>query len=352
MDSIRAFIAANFQLPVPWPLALAIAVTAWIALELLYRVVFRQVEKLAGLTNTTLDDVLVRRMRLPAHVLVLLISAHVFIALREVDNPTVATAVTLTELLLVAYLVIEAAETALLHYWLGERKGIQVPDVVRHLILVIAYTVAVLSIIGGVTGINVAPLLATSTVLTVVIGLALQETLGNLFAGLAISMDRPFSEGDWILVDGVEGNVVHVGWRATHLQTFTKDIVVIPNSMLGKARLQNFYLPSKIVGRNQEILVALHAAPHAVEAAVAAAVAAVPAIVVTPAHKVWFVATTALFHRYVIRIYLEDFAIHDDVESDFMKALFTELASRQLALTSSSASAGIGADGQPAAVAR
>jgi len=350
MDSIRAFVTANFHLPVPWPVAVAIAVVVWVLLELLYRVIFRQVEKIAGLTDTTLDDVLVRRMRLPAHVLVFLISTHLFIALREVDNATVSMVVTITELLLVAYLVIEAAETALLHYWLGERKGIQVPNVVRHLILVIAYTVAVLSIIGGVTGINVAPLLATSTVLTVVVGLALQETLGNLFAGLAISMDRPFSEGDWILVDGVEGNVVHVGWRATHLLTFTKDIVVIPNSMLGKARLQNFYLPSRIVGRNQEILVALHAAPAVVEAAVDAAVAAVERIVATPAHKTWFVQTTPLFHRYVIRIYLEDFAAHDDVESDFMKALFGELLARGIGL--SAAAAGVGADGGVAAVVR
>ncbi|HEY1101270.1 MAG TPA: mechanosensitive ion channel domain-containing protein [Myxococcota bacterium] len=350
MDRLQQWLTDNFQLPVSWPLALAVAVLVWVLLEVLYRVAFRWLEKLVGMTNTTLDDVLVKRMRLPAHVLVTLIAAHVFIALRNVDDATVSMIVTITELLLIAYLVIEAVETALLHYWLGERKGIQVPNVVRHLILVIAWTVAVLSIIGGVTGVNVAPLLATSTVLTVVVGLALQETLGNLFAGLAISMDRPFSVGDWILVDGIEGNVVHVGWRATQLQTFTKDIVVIPNSILGKARLQNFYLPSKIVGRNQEILVALHAAPVDVEAAVAAAINNVPAILDTPAHKVWFVATTPLFHRYVIRIYLADFAGHDDAESDFMKALFPELLARRLNVVA--AAAGVGADGVPVAVAR
>ncbi len=332
MEALVAHLARVFAPPVSWGVAVAMAGGVFLVGELLYRLSFALLQRLAGLTTTTLDDVLVKRLRLPARVLVFLFSAHVLLALRQIENAMISKVVTLTELLLVAYLVIETLETLFLHYWLGERQGVVVPNVVRHLLLVIIYTVAVLFIVGSVTGINIAPVLATSTVVTVVVGLALQDTLGNLFAGLAMSMDRPFKPGDWILFDGVEGCVVYSGWRATHLQTFTRDIVVVPNSMLSKARLQNFYAPTKICGRNQEVIVALHASPEDVEKAVQGAIAKVPTILRTPQHKVWFVQTTALFHRYIMRIYIDDFAIHDDVESDFMKAMAHELRSRGLSV--------------------
>lgn len=349
MESLSAFAADHFTLPMAWPWAVGVALLVIGFLEIVYRLMFRWLTTLAGLTTTTLDDVLVRRMRLPAQVLVFLLGTHVFLALRDVENASVSKAVTITELLLMAYLVIEATETAVLHYWLGERKKIVVPNVVRHLLLVVVYTVAVLSIIGTVTGVNVAPLLATSTVITVVLGLALQDTLGNLFAGLSLSLEQPFKTGEWILIDGIEGRVEHMGWRATHLRTFTWDIVVIPNSVIGKARLQNFDRPLKTTGRNLEVFLPLHATPADLEVVVEAAMKQVPRVLITPAPKLWFIAMTPLYHRYIVRFWLEDFAAHDDVESDFLKAIFTELASRNLALTAGTA-AGVDVDGKLSAI--
>ncbi|MDP2342226.1 MAG: mechanosensitive ion channel [Deltaproteobacteria bacterium] len=348
--SLRTFLADHFTVPMAWPWALGVALAVVVLLEILYRLSFRWLTRLVQLTKTTLDDVLVRRMRLPAQVLVFLVATHVFLALRDVENAVMSKAVTITELLLIAYLVIEATETAVLHYWLGERKKVQVPNVVRHLILVVVYAVAVLSIIGTVTGVNVAPLLATSTVITVVMGLALQDTLGNLFAGLALSLDKPFKEGEWILVDGVEGRVEHMGWRATHLRTFTWDAVVIPNSVMGRARLQNFDRPQKITGRNIEVLVALHALPEEIDEALKSVLPRLPAILRTPAPKTWFVAMTPLYHRYIVRVWVEEFAIHDDVESDLLKHLFVELLARKLALTSSTATAAVDFEGRTAMV--
>jgi len=276
------------------------------------------------------------------------VALHVFLGLCLVESAALSKVVTITELLLFAYLAIEATETAVLHYWLGERKKVQVPPVVRHLILIVAYTVAVLSIVGTVTGVNVAPILATSTVITVVLGLALQDTLGNLFAGLALSLDKPFKEGEWILVDGLEGRVEHSSWRSTTLRTFTWDLVSIPNSVLGRQRVQNFDRPQKIHGRNVEVLAALHAHPADVEDALKGTIPRVPAILRTPAPKAWFTQMTPLYHRYVIRIYVDDFASHDDVESDFLKAMFTEMHARKINLGPANAVAGVDFEGRTA----
>ncbi|MBI4820974.1 MAG: mechanosensitive ion channel family protein [Deltaproteobacteria bacterium] len=331
-----------------WPLALAGALFATLLLTVAYRAFFRWLAKLAKLSETDLDDLFLKRMRLPAKGLVVLLSAHVFVVLQQIENATVSKVVAITELLLISYLVIEALETAVLDYWLRERKKVELPAVVRHLVLVIVYSVAVLSVIGAVTGVNLAPVIATSTVITVVLGLALQDTLGNLFSGLALSLEKPFADGDWILVDGIEGLVVHMGWRATHIRTFSWDVVIIPNSVIAKARVQNFSAPDKVTARNLEFPVALHATPREVEEAARAACKGVPEVQTDPPPKIWLVALTPLFARYIVKFWVPDFKIHDDVESDLLKALSEELKRCSISLSPS----GVGIDAESRVVAR
>lgn len=329
---LSAFWAEHVQVPAPFPFVLGVVAAVLVLGEASYRLIFGLLQRWSQRTKTQLDDVLVRRARLPARVLHLAVALHSFLVLRGLGNDIVRTSVVLTELLLVAYLVIEVSETFVLHYWLGERKGIQVPAVVRHLILVVVYTVVILSIIGSVTGINVVPVLATSTVVTVVMGLALQDTLGNLFAGLALHVEKSFGPGDWVLVDGLEGQVAYMGWRSVHLRTFSGDIVAVPNSIIAKARMQNFYAPSRLTARNIELLVRLGASPEQVERAVCQACESLAEVRKEPAPKVWLVGMTPLFQRYVVKIWIDDFARHDDIESDLLKALFQHCHAEGIAL--------------------
>jgi small-conductance mechanosensitive channel len=183
-----------------------------------------------------------------------------------------------------------------------------------------------------VAGINVLPVLATSTVVTVVVGLALQDTLGNLISGLALHAEKPFELGDWILVDGIEGQVVYMGWRATRLRTFSSDMVALPNSVIARARLQNFYAPDKLCSRIVEQPVLLSAAPEAVEAAIGRAAARVARVRADPAPRVRLVQVTPLFQRYAVRFWIDDFQQHDDIESDFMKAMWHECREQGVAL--------------------
>jgi small-conductance mechanosensitive channel len=328
----RAFLAEHLTPPTSWPVAIALGLLVVITLELVYRIVFRWLKALTEKTSTHLDDVLVRRMRIPAQVLVFLAGANVLFSARGVENAIVSKAVTLVELLLVAYLIIEAAETALLDFWLGEKRKVQVPNVVRGLALLILYTVAVGIIIGSVTGVNVAPILATSTVITVVLGLALQDTLGNLFSGLALSLDKPFVKGEWILIDTVEGRVEEMGWRAVSLRTFTWDIVVVPNSAISKARVQNFSRPDRVTGRNVDVVVPANTDPAHFEKVARAACAKVQAVMVDPRPKLWLIEMTPLTQRWIIRVWIEDFAHNDDIESDVRRAFVSECLANGLTM--------------------
>lgn len=94
-------------------------------------------------------------------------------------------------------------------------------------------------------GISITPLLASLGVGSLAVGLALQDTLGNLFSGLYLYIDRPIAIGDWVrLESGIEGQVVSIGWRTTQLQIPQENRVVIPNSKLSSSILVNYNLPT------------------------------------------------------------------------------------------------------------
>jgi small-conductance mechanosensitive channel/CRP-like cAMP-binding protein len=108
------------------------------------------------------------------------------------------------------------------------------------------YVCSALAVMSFVFGLPLKGLLATSGIIAIVLGLALQSTLGDLFSGISLSIERPFQLGDQILLEGgVEGEVIELNWRATHIRNGANDVVVIPNSSIAKMRIQNHSSGSK-----------------------------------------------------------------------------------------------------------
>ena len=146
---------------------------AWVAFGLvltggllLKRVLFGLLHRVTARTPTQLDDLLVKRMGPAGIVFVLVVASHAALRLRGTPFPGVDKVLALVELLLVAYLAIETAETLVFDWWLGERRKLHVPEVVRQVVLVVLYLGALLAILASV-GFDVTPILATSTVLSV-----------------------------------------------------------------------------------------------------------------------------------------------------------------------------------------
>jgi small-conductance mechanosensitive channel len=134
------------------------------------------------------------------------------------------------------------------------------------------YVLAFFGIIDTVFHQPVSTFVATSGVLAIVLGLALLNTLGDVLAGLAINIERPFGAGDWItLADQVSGQVMQVNWRATRLRTWSHDMVVIPNSVASKAIITNHSRPTGlhrcVVGLKVDLAVAPSRVIEALQAA-------------------------------------------------------------------------------------
>jgi small-conductance mechanosensitive channel len=101
---------------------------------------------------------------------------------------------------------------------------------------------------------------------SVAVALALQDTLGNFFAGLYLIADRPIRLDDYVKLDsGQEGYVVGIGWRSTHLRTGANNLVVVPNSTLAKAIVTNYSRPETRVSLSIPVSVSCAADPVTVE---------------------------------------------------------------------------------------
>src|SRR5580704_10220390 len=118
------------------------------------------------------------------------------------------------------------------------------------------YVCSALAMIGFVFGLPLQGLVATSGVIAIVLGLALQSTLGDVFSGLSLSIEKPYRIGDEILLEGgAGGEVIQMNWRSTHLKNGANDVVVVPNSSIAKMRIQNHSAGSRRYGETLTVLV-------------------------------------------------------------------------------------------------
>ena len=227
-------------------------------------ITIRILQFLVGKTTTTLDDRILHAIRpfLPIIAIVssLWISTDTVLPEFKLGNLGIAEIYILAMLAIVAFLLSAIADAVLIWYGIEIRpnkrvvKEDEVFPFVRNVIkigFIVVFLVFILQRLGFdttaiITGLGVGGL---------AVALALQDTLGNFFGGVHILVDKPFSEEDYIKIDnGVEGVVKQIGWRTTKINTYpSNNIILIPNSKIANAVLENFSYPTEKTGITQSI---------------------------------------------------------------------------------------------------
>ena len=151
-------------------------------------------------------------------------------------------------------------------------------------------------------------LLTTSAVGAVVVGFALQDTLGNLFAGLAIQIEKPFRVGQWVQVGGREGQVQEITWRATKLRTKAGQFLIVPNSVISKEPVLNYSEPTIPTRIEVEIGASYADPPNDVKRAMLEAMANSSLVMRAPEPQVVIKNFGASSIDYVAQFWIEDYA--------------------------------------------
>ena len=169
-------------------------------------------------------------------------------------------------------------------------------------------------------------LLTTSAVSAVVIGFALQDTLGNAFAGLAIQSERPFNVGHWIRVGDFEGRVAEVTWRATKLRTKAGNFVVVPNNIVSKEAITNYSEPSTQCRVEVEVGASYLASPNTVKSAIAEALANSSRALTMPAPDVVLAAFDSSAINYRVRFWIQDYERDEAARDEVRSAIYYAFA--------------------------
>ncbi len=222
------------------------------------------------------------------------------------------------ETLLIALSILNGLVVLTINPFREDRVPERFPGIVQDAILLGLYLIVA-------TFVFKEQLLTTSAVGAVVIGFALQDTLGNAFAGLAIQMEKPFRVGQWIGVSNYEGLVTEITWRATRLRTKAGNTIVVPNNILSKEAITNFSEPTTTTRMFVDVGVTYDAPPNDVKRVLLQAVGHLDLVLKEPPPQVSVLDFAASAITYRIKFWVNDFASDDPARDQVRTAVYYAL---------------------------
>ena len=225
-------------------------------------------------------------------------------------------------LLIGAYAVIASLEFLFFDILLIRRREKPFPVLLRDMLRWILSAVILLIILRFTFDIDISSLIFTSAALTLILGFALQDTLGNLLAGITINLERPFEIGDWISVGSWTGAVVDMTWRATRIRTLDNDYVIIPNASIAKEEVINHHAPSRVHARHLSVGVSYSAPPSRVKQAMVESALATRGVLQKPAPNVTLVEFGDFSITYELKFWIDDFSQYRVIEGDLQSNIW------------------------------
>jgi len=217
-------------------------------------------------------------------------------------------------------------------HW-SSRRGVRLPPLLPAVTMGAVYALtALVTLKLSFPKADVTPFLATSAVTSLVLGLALQPILGNFFAGLVISLEKPFRLNDWIRVGEHEGRVVAITWRTTHLRTRDNDDLVLPNAKLADEKIVNYYFPQPTHMEHLRVPIAHRHPPYRVKRALLDAAGGIPGVLDKPSPEVYVLSFDESAITYELRLWLDDMAQAHRIASEVRSRVWEVLHREQIVM--------------------
>jgi small-conductance mechanosensitive channel/CRP-like cAMP-binding protein len=226
--------------------------------------------------------------------------------------------------------IVRVADAFIFDVLMSRRRNVVAPQLLRQIVAIVIYLLLGASAIKILFDYDVKTALTGGAVLAAVIGLALQDTLGNLFSGIALHMEGAFDVGDVLHSGDYVGVVESVSWRATRMRGFNNQMVVLPNSVIARERLEVFprgHLNARIL----QLGIDYNVAPATVIGILGQAAAHVDGV----ARELPCFARVGAFAEssvvYELKYHTRDYAKRDRIDADIRKAVWYALHRNKIA---------------------
>ncbi|MDQ6894961.1 MAG: mechanosensitive ion channel family protein [Acidobacteriota bacterium] len=213
------------------------------------------------------------------------------------------------------------------------RRRAAAPALLRQLVSIVVFLAVAAAVIKSILpDVHLGAVFTTSAILTAIVGLALQDTLGNLFAGLALHLERTMRVGDMIRYGETFGTVEQLSWREIRLRTTEGNLLLIPNSLAGRERLEVFARPGPPVARTLRVGLEYDASPEHARETLESALRGMKGIALNPPPRAALRTFDASNIVYELRYWLEDYGDYLDIDARARERVWYALRRAGLAL--------------------
>ena len=197
------------------------------------------------------------------------------------------------------------------------------------LFLVLLGTAIVLATVWNA---DLAGLVTALGVSSIVIGLALQDTLGSVMSGIALLFERPFSVGDWLKVGDIQGQVIDINWRAVRLITFEREMVIIPHKLIGNEIIRNFSQPQPIHAERIRVGFSYKSPPNLVKHVLHSTALETEGILKHPDPQVFTISYDDSAITYEVKLFIADYSELEEIRDRFMSRVWYAAQRNDLAI--------------------
>jgi small-conductance mechanosensitive channel len=173
-------------------------------------------------------------------------------------------------------------------------------------------------VLATVWNADLAGLVTALGVSSIVIGLALQDTLGSVMSGIALLFERPFTVGDWLEVSGVVGQVIDINWRAVRLLTLEREMVVIPHKLISSEVIRNFTKPTPIHAERIQIGFSYNDPPNLAKQVLKNTALETKGILLDPQPEVFTLNYCDSTVNYEVKFFIRDYSEIEQIRERFM----------------------------------
>ncbi|PSB01414.1 mechanosensitive ion channel family protein [Merismopedia glauca] len=173
-------------------------------------------------------------------------------------------------------------------------------------------------VLATVWGADLAGLVTALGVSSIVIGLALQDTLGSVMSGIALLFERPFAVGDWLQIGDLVGQVIDINWRAVRLQTLEREMAVIPHKLIGGEIIRNFSRPLRIHAERIQISFSYNDPPNLAKKVLYSTARETHGILTQPEPQIFTLSYDDSGITYEVKFFMQDYGELEEIRDRFM----------------------------------